>query len=54
MLNIKDQIEEISDKIEMKFDLEKFYPFQDKIYKLFNELKNNVKIAQKRKDNKSI
>ncbi len=46
MLDIKEKIEEIADKIEMKFDIEKFYPFEERVYELFNKVKEHVKSTE--------
>lgn len=54
MLDIKERIEEIADRIEMKFDIEKFYPFEEKIYKLFSKLKKHVENTERRINQGSI
>ena len=54
MLNIEEEIEEIADTVELKFDLEKFYPFEEKINKLFNRIEDNVNSYKTQKDNKRI
>tara|TARA_R100000742_G_C4279588_1_gene104612 strand:+ start:7824 stop:7988 length:165 start_codon:yes stop_codon:yes gene_type:complete len=54
MLNIEEKIEEIADTVELKFDLEKFYPFEEKINELFNRIEDNVNSYKTQKDNRSI
>jgi hypothetical protein len=54
MLNIKEQIEEIADLVEMKFDIEKFFPFEERIYKLFDKVKENVDSYKAQKDCKRV
>tara|TARA_R110001592_G_scaffold133438_3_gene348694 strand:- start:531 stop:674 length:144 start_codon:yes stop_codon:yes gene_type:complete len=42
MLSLKEQIEEIADKFELKFELEILYPFEEKINKIFKQIEDNV------------
>tara|TARA_Y100000004_G_scaffold168729_1_gene202378 strand:+ start:248 stop:412 length:165 start_codon:yes stop_codon:yes gene_type:complete len=44
MLDVREMIEEVADTIEMKFDIEKFFPFEEKINDLFNKIEENVNI----------
>ena len=54
MLDIKEIIEEISDTIEMKFDIEKFFPFEERVNKLFNKIEKNVNGNKASKNNRRI
>jgi effector-binding domain-containing protein len=54
MLDIKEKIEEIADTIEMKFDIEKFFPFEERIHKLFNKVKKHVNSNEASKNNRGV
>ena len=54
MLDVREMIEEIADTIEMKFDIEKFFPFEEKINKLFNKIEENVNGNKASKNNTRV
>lgn len=54
MLSIEEKIEEIADNVELKFDLEKFYPFEDRIEEIFNKIEDNVNIYEAWKVNRGV
>jgi len=54
MLSLKQQIDEIADKFELKFELEVLDPFEEKINKIFNKIEENVNSYETWKNNRRI
>ena len=49
----KEIAESVADVIELKFDLEKFYPFEEKIIEIFKEIEYNIEYVQDRSNERA-